>query len=85
MLAMNWNREHSVDDSKSVAEFRYSDYNGALAAGMKALLLQRSESGVDREQAHLKCPEQESLPTGVQTAKNLSEVIQWVETYRTLR
>jgi hypothetical protein len=57
--------------------FQYSDYNGALAAGMKALLLRRS--GMDGEQAHK--PSQEQV-NGVQTVKDLGEVIQWVNMYR---
>jgi len=58
-----------------------SDYNGALAAGMKALLLQRS--GLDGEQAH-KRPGQETI-TAVRTVKDLGEVIHWVETFGTFQ
>ena len=61
----------------------YRDYKGALATGMKALLLQRS--GLDGEQAHKRpWPKQEPVTT-VHTVKDLSEVIHWVETYRTLQ
>lgn len=56
---------------------QYSDYNGALAAGMTALLLQRS--GLDGEQAH-KPPQEQG--NAVQAVKNLDEVIQWVRSHQ---
>jgi FMN phosphatase YigB (HAD superfamily) len=51
-----------------------SDYNGAVAAGMKALLLRRP--GLDGEQAHRHPQDQVDA---VQTVKDLGEVIHWMK------
>jgi len=50
------------------------DYNGAVAAGMKALLLRRP--GLDGGQAH-KHPQDQA--DAVQTVKDLGEVIHWMK------
>jgi FMN phosphatase YigB (HAD superfamily) len=73
----SWVQVHDFSSLRYLT-FEYSDYNGALAAGMKALLLRRS--GPDGKQAHKPPQEQEDV---VQTVKDLGEVIQWVKNYTT--
>ncbi|KAF8070532.1 HAD-like domain-containing protein [Lyophyllum atratum] len=53
-----------------------SDYDGALAAGMKSLLLRRV--GPDGEQAH-KAPQE--ILKGVRVVEDLNAVTRWVQNY----
>ncbi|KAG5648522.1 hypothetical protein DXG03_003133 [Asterophora parasitica] len=52
----------------------YSDYEGARAAGMNALHLQRA--GEDGEQAH---QDEQKLPPGVDVVKDLQAVTRWIK------
>jgi len=57
-----------------------ADYNGALAANMKALLLRRA--GPDGAQAHI---DSQELMSGVQVIENLHAVALWVKNHNSTR
>lgn len=57
--------------------FSDSDYRGALAAGMRALLLTRP--GPDGERAHKASNTSEEAPADV--VEDLESVIRWVKDY----